>query len=746
MPRSSFSDNPLLRVSRPVSACSRCRAAKVKCDGKLPACTACEKAGRENECSSANDQFARGKERSYVAALELRIEKLEKRLAFARSCKASVNLNDVDEAAAPAPADRKDSLANIRAAIHRKAARKREDADVNTLISDMAYLTVSTTTRDFDPTMSNMTFARMVLAAATNDDVPDPAEDSFPTRAEALATIQYYTANIFTLFPFFSETHLLTVLDVVFQQDERAKEGLKDTDFWLLYMVLAVGYTAQSKAHDDNFYRRGLDFVARALPFADNALTPGYPAQIQSLLLFTQYAMLDPSHFDSWYLIGFASRAVVDLGFHQDPPRLQVPDKVAFDLRRKMFYCVYALDRTISMIRTRSFSFTDDSVNVEFPSPSGPSTTLITGPQSADPALLLFQLRRIQSEWYQTLFQANSGPLPDAASFIWQMCLEMREWNESLPDNLPSGIRELLGLELRYSYVYCLAPSDRSPHLTDYARKLIFEHAIAYMNTAHGVAHGTSTAFYTSLDALKVYFVAMQFFAVFNAARELLISDAENHSSHHSPRKRTAPAFPTPSGGWRGQCRQSLRCLQQVVETLSRFSERWDIASQLKTTFETISSELFSWLQVRRQMRDQQPPQTPQQQQHPHQHQHQQHQQQQHQPQQHQQQQHQQQQHQLQHQQFSPGPPPPHPHHHQSHASYPTPQPPQPHPHHQPHPSYPPPQHQPHPHSQVIMGHPAMQIPGMMPQPGQPMVQYRWVGDGGPMMQVPPPGQGGPPR
>jgi hypothetical protein len=38
----------------------------LKCDGKLPACTACEKAGRTSECSSANDQFAKGKERRSV--------------------------------------------------------------------------------------------------------------------------------------------------------------------------------------------------------------------------------------------------------------------------------------------------------------------------------------------------------------------------------------------------------------------------------------------------------------------------------------------------------------------------------------------------------------------------------------------------------------------------------------------------------------------------------------------------------
>lgn len=36
--------------------------------------------------------------------------------------------------------DRRDSLAAIRAAIHRKAARKRENSDVNSLVSDFGFL------------------------------------------------------------------------------------------------------------------------------------------------------------------------------------------------------------------------------------------------------------------------------------------------------------------------------------------------------------------------------------------------------------------------------------------------------------------------------------------------------------------------------------------------------------------------------------------------------------------------------
>ncbi|KAK5990734.1 hypothetical protein PT974_09004 [Cladobotryum mycophilum] len=315
MPRGSFSHTPLLRVSRPVSACSRCRAAKVKCDGKLPACTACEKAGRENECSAANDQFARGKERSYVAALELRIEKLERRLQYAKSRKASVALHDSD-ALATVQVDRRDSLASIRAAIHRKAARNRENSDVNSLVSDFGFLSVNATTRDFEPSTINMTFARLVLAATSKDPIPESPQRILPPRQTASAIFQHFMKNIYPLFPCFSETAALSILNDVYQEDDRL---IKDSDYWLIFMILAIGSTIQSQKHNDEYYLTGVDFVSQALAYADHALAPGYVTQIQSLLLLSQYAILDPAHFDSWLLIGFTARAIVDLGFHQDP-------------------------------------------------------------------------------------------------------------------------------------------------------------------------------------------------------------------------------------------------------------------------------------------------------------------------------------------------------------------------------------------------------------------------------------------
>ncbi|KAH8158117.1 hypothetical protein CIB48_g10124 [Xylaria polymorpha] len=598
MPRSSFSDNPLLRVSRPVSACSRCRSAKVKCDGKLPACTACEKAGRDNECSAANDH--------YVAALELRIEKMERRLAFARSRKASL----AQHASGPLPpmpqTDRKDSLANIQAAMYRKAARSRENSDVNSLMSDFGFLSVNATTRDFEPSASNMTFARLVLAAATNDPLPRDGNWDMPSRQIALALIQYYMANIYCLYPAFSETALYNVLDQVYSTQDRV---IKDSDYWLLYMVLAISSSAQSQVKNDQYFIDGLYLASRALRHADQALMPGYTTQIQSLILLTQYSTLDPGHFDSWHLIGFTCRAVIDMGFHQDPPAERMSDKSLLDMRRKTFYCVYSLDRSISMVLTRAFSFTDAAANVAFPRPSSFNRRASINGQylaGCEPALLLFQLRRAQSHWYQLLSSSDSTPLPDA-TFIWQMCHQMQEWAERLPNTLPIAVRELFDLELRYSFVYCMSSVGEITPLTDYDRLFIFEHTLAYLDRIYEIAHnGHSTSFYSYHDALRVFFMASQFIAVMRDAEDLLLSGIVPPPPPYSD-KAMPPPLPRRIGGFDNLDR-SLGCLERTASTLAKYGERWDDSVSLRRSFDVISQHVVDRLRMRRQIKQQPPP------------------------------------------------------------------------------------------------------------------------------------------
>lgn len=119
---------PPLRVSRIVSACARCRSAKTRCDGKLPACTHCERAGKAAECISSNDEFARGRERSYVASLESRIERLE-----AEKRNLSLRNQHLPPASAP-PSSNDTQIHNLH--------KQKEASDVDELVSDFGYLYV----------------------------------------------------------------------------------------------------------------------------------------------------------------------------------------------------------------------------------------------------------------------------------------------------------------------------------------------------------------------------------------------------------------------------------------------------------------------------------------------------------------------------------------------------------------------------------------------------------------------------
>lgn len=265
------------------------------------------------------------------------------------------------------------------------------------------------------------------------------------------------------------------------------------------------------------------------------------------------------------------------------------------------------------MAHARTFSFTDDAVNVAFPNASGVGRKLsvsgpMAGPQSADPALLLFQLRRAQSFWYQELYQSNPTPLPSPSSFLWQMCLKMREWGESLPSTLPAGTRRMFEQELLYSYVYCIAPSARAPHITDYSRTLIFEYSLAYLDSMYGTAHGgLNSAFYTYQDARKVYFMASQFIAVLRDAEDTLLSGAFIPPPVSVPGSAPPPPIPRrqlrPGAPAQGNVDRSLWCLGRIPETLELYGARWEDALMLKQSFEQIAGDTIERLRKRQQTR-----------------------------------------------------------------------------------------------------------------------------------------------
>ena len=187
-----------------------------------------------------------------------------------------------------------------------------------------------------------MSFARLVLSSASLETMPACTNDVLPPRYAVTPLVQHYLENIFVLYPFLDEMKLFGSLDALYQDGGRYASPM---DHWTVRLVLAIAFMSLSGRQGDTDYQSGVRYAALALKRAEMVVQPGSVQGIQSILLLAQYAMLDSVHFNSWYLIGAAARAMVDLGLHQDPQNDTLTRDKELNLRRRVYHSIYTLDR-----------------------------------------------------------------------------------------------------------------------------------------------------------------------------------------------------------------------------------------------------------------------------------------------------------------------------------------------------------------------------------------------------------------
>lgn len=201
---------------------------------------------------------------------------------------------------------------------------------------------VNATARDFHGFTKQMSFARLVLSTSAVEAMPKFKSAALLPQNPITSLVRHYVENIHIFYPFLSETKIFASIDAL--HHERG-DYASSVDRWTVGFVLAIALASQSRQRGDLQYKKAVYHASMALECAEAVLQPGSMVGVQSILLLVLYATLDPCHFNSWYLIGVASRAMVDLGLHQEltSPK-QAPTSEA-DMRRRVFHTVYSLDR-----------------------------------------------------------------------------------------------------------------------------------------------------------------------------------------------------------------------------------------------------------------------------------------------------------------------------------------------------------------------------------------------------------------
>lgn len=114
------------------------------------------------------------------------------------------------------------------------------------------------------------------------------------------------------------------------------------------------------------------EYHAAALPHLEGFLSSdskGGFEELQAVLLLASYALLRPVAPGLWYIIGVAMRLAVDLGLHYEDggAEFELTGRKAYDrdMRRRLWWCVYSLDRLVSTCVGRPFGISDEVVSTK---------------------------------------------------------------------------------------------------------------------------------------------------------------------------------------------------------------------------------------------------------------------------------------------------------------------------------------------------------------------------------------------
>ncbi|EPE10507.1 c6 transcription factor [Ophiostoma piceae UAMH 11346] len=242
-----------------------------------------------------------------------------------------------------------------------------------------------------------------------------------------------------------------------------------------LYMVFAMGATLLQLTNKD-LKVAPERFYMTALQHMSAAREPRTVQNIEAMTLLVIYHLRSASGLGMWYMIGLAMRTCIDLGMHRKSYE-QGLSATAIHARRRLFWTVYALERTIAISLGRPVSVPDRQIDVDLPhatlaayvsvpafatstagtpSPSkdqdqpphqhndnstsphlhkGTPLAAPTNPEDIRMAILLFQLRRIESRIHHSVYRTDK-PLSILRPKLDSLYEALAVWRASLADTL----------------------------------------------------------------------------------------------------------------------------------------------------------------------------------------------------------------------------------------------------------------------------------------------------------------------
>lgn len=200
--------------------------------------------------------------------------------------------------------------------------------------------------------------------------------EALPPEDLARKLVSSYLAHDHIAYPFLLPASILSITDSIYL--DTTYYDNKPFEAFVFDMVLAIA-NANLYKYDWQMLPSAESQHMRAMTRVTEVFQAGGIKSLQAILLLCQYrtgSSIQDTSASMWHLVGIAVRTAFELGLHHESSYLYKRDgQDAMDsfrdqeIRRRCFWCVFALDRVVSITLGRPLAISIDDVDVELPLP-----------------------------------------------------------------------------------------------------------------------------------------------------------------------------------------------------------------------------------------------------------------------------------------------------------------------------------------------------------------------------------------
>ncbi|KAH6683867.1 fungal-specific transcription factor domain-containing protein [Halenospora varia] len=429
-------------------ACEQCKRRKVKCDGKIP-CHRCARLDAECNYIQRGNNVESRQEFEWKKMNE-KILKLQEQISFL-----------VSNAASGVPSMHQLAPANPDSTILRDYSRPPSESG-NGELPRSAYTCKTPRPKRHSqymgPTSSSFTFgvaksSLQGMGIQAGDDPPSgystansrglptpnrvsPASDPLYTipQNEALRLIATYEEESGSIYPFLNNELVLKATQEVYNTASLGRKssillGSKDENVFsggmldIVKLVIAIALVIEAggptvlstellESVESGFEGR---FCGLSLDISG----------IQALTLMSILQFQCNEEVLAWRVIGFASKAAIELGLHRR--EMYFANFKDHEMRlwaNKTFWCIYVLDRRWSFGTGLPFTIQDHDIDPELPKPSDPDSSLLK---------TMIAYGNIGSKVWRATAESNVSVKTEKVAFL---DFQVQEWQSSITPEL----------------------------------------------------------------------------------------------------------------------------------------------------------------------------------------------------------------------------------------------------------------------------------------------------------------------